>query len=202
MAAGLAERMRRLGIDVVTVREPGGTPAAEHIRQALLDRSNHFTPTSELLFMTAARSHLVETVIRPALEAGRVVLADRFDLSTRAYQGAGRGLDAAVVDSVNRVATGGLQPDLTLVLDIPEGVGQERQRAAGKDQDRLDRESADFHARVVGCYRAAAGPGVRHIDASISPAEVLEASWAALSEAAPQTFAGRPASASLPGRSV
>lgn len=180
--------MKQHGIDVVTVREPGGTPAAEHIRQALLDRGNNFAPSTELLFMTAARSHLVESVIRPALAAGRVVLADRFDLSTRAYQGAGRGIDRAVVESVNRVATGGLEPDLTLVLNIPEGIGQERQRAGGKDQDRLDRESAEFHARVVGCYRAAAGPGVRHIDASASPAAVLEASWAALTEAAPETF--------------
>ena len=188
LAAALVGRMQELGVDPVAVREPGGTPAAEHVRQALLDHRNEFSPAAELLFMTAARAHLVQSVIRPALDAGRVVLADRFDLSTAAYQGGGRGLSADTVATVNSVATGGLRPDLTLVLDITPGIGQSRQRAAGKEQDRLDSESGEFHRRVMQYYRAAAGPGVVHLAADQPAAAVLESAWEAVCQAAPDIF--------------
>jgi dTMP kinase len=182
LANALAGRLRGEGIDPVLVREPGGTPAAEALRAELLDADREWTPEAELLYIAAARADLVARVIRPALGAGRLVLSDRFDLSTRAYQIAGRGLPAAQVEWVNRAATGGLEPDLTLVLDIPPGLGRARQLAGGKAGDRLDREAPAFHARVAAAYRDAAGPGVVHLDATRAPDAVLEAAWARVAD--------------------
>jgi dTMP kinase len=122
----------------------------------------------------------VRQVIRPALAAGHLVLADRFDLSTHAYQVAGRGLPADVVAAANGLATGGLVPDLTLVLDVPDGTGRARQVAAGKRTDRLDDEDPAFHARVSAAYLAARGPGVRHLDAGRAPAQVADDAWEAI----------------------
>jgi dTMP kinase len=188
LAAGLVHRMQSVGWDPVSVREPGGTPAAEAIRAAFLDPSNRFAPRTELLYICAARAHLVQEIIRPALETGRPVVCDRYELSTLAYQGAGRGLDPETVALVNRVATAGLRPHLTLVLDIPAEVGLTRQRARAKAHDRLEREDADFHSRVAAAYLAATGNGVRHLDAVASPAAVLEAAWAEVVAAAPGIF--------------
>ncbi len=188
LSLGLAERMRALGLDPVSVREPGGTPAAEAVRAAFLDPANRFAPHTELLYICAARAHLVQEIIRPALEAGRPVVCDRYELSTLAYQGAGRGLDLNTVTLVNRVATAGLRPHLTLVLDIPPEVGLARQRVGERDHDRLEREDADFHRRVAAAYLAATGDGVRHLNAVASPAAVLEAAWAEVVAAAPATF--------------
>ena len=190
LANALARRMREQGVDPVTVREPGGTPAAERIRECFLDPAVRFDPTTELLYIAAARAHLVQDVIRPALAAGRVVLSDRFDLSTHAYQGAGRGLDPRTIAAVNDVATGGLRPALTLVLDIPAEVGRSRQQAAGKAHDRLEREDPGFHERVTQAYLAAAGDGVRHLDGMLPPDALLEAAWAEVAAAAPGTFMG------------
>jgi dTMP kinase len=182
LAAALAERLREAGADVVPVREPGGTVPAELARQALLDPSSDLDAETELLFVTAARAHLVQAVIRPALEAGRTVLSDRYDLSTMAYQAAGRGLPADVVRTVNRTATRGLIPDLTLVLDVAPAEGRRRQLAVGKGADRFEREDAAFHERVRAAYQAARGEGIVHIDASAAPPLVLEAAWAAIQE--------------------
>lgn len=191
LGAALAARMRDLGLEPVLVREPGGTAAAEHVRQAFLDPASRFEPASELLFVTAARANLVHEVIRPALAAGRVVVSDRFDLSTMAYQGAGRGLDRSTVEFVNRCATGGLAPDVTLVLDLAPGSGRARQLAAGKTQDRMEREDAAFHERVAAAYLQARGPGIFHLDASAPAPAVLEAAWARLMEERPETFGAR-----------
>ena len=195
LAAALAERMREAGLDPVLVRQPGGTPAAERIREAFLDAAVHFEPQTELLYICAARAHLVQEVIRPALAAGRVVISDRYELSTQAYQGAGRGLDRQTVALVNAVATGGLRPHLTLVLDIPAEVGLLRQRESGKVGDRLERADAAFHRRVAAEYLAASGEGVRHLDGELPPDQLLEAAWGALMAAAPERFgatAGNP----------
>lgn len=182
--------MRRDGLEVVSIREPGGTPVAEALRGELLDRDREWTPEAELLYMVTARADLVTHVIRPALAAGKVVLSDRYDLSTMAYQGAGRGLPMDQVRWVNGAATGGLVPDLTLVLDLDPAVGRARQAAAGKGADRLERESVAFHDRVAAAYLAATGPGVHHLKAGASPQTVLESAWRLLSAARPDTFQG------------
>jgi dTMP kinase len=184
----LAERMRASGVDPLVVREPGSTRAAEIARQALLDPEHPVGPLAELFLYLAARADLVQSTIRPALDAGRVVLSDRFALSTEAYQMAGRGLDPALVRAGNQAATGGVRPDLTLILDLAPELGQARQLAAGKRQDRLDRESVDFHRRVVNFYLAVQGEGVRHLDGSLPPDQLLQAAWTEVRAAAPETF--------------
>jgi dTMP kinase len=184
----LAERMRAGKVDPVVVREPGGTHAAEIARQALLDPDHPVGPVAELFFFLAARADLVQTVIQPALAAGRVVLSDRFALTTEAYQMAGRGLDPAMVRAANQAATQGLSPDLTLILSLPPELGQARQVAAGKRQDRLERESMAFHQRVLEYYLAVKGVGVRHLDARLPPDQLLQVAWTEIRNAAPATF--------------
>ena len=177
MVRALGARLLADGVQVLAVREPGGTPVAEAARKLALRSRHEISPAAELFLILAARADLVARHIRPALEAGQVVLADRFDLSTRAYQVAGRRLAAEDVDAALRLATGGLVPDLTLVLDVPVEVGRDRQRKARKVQDRFEREDDAFHERVRAAYRAATGPGVVHLDATPSRKTVLEAAW-------------------------
>jgi dTMP kinase len=184
----LAERMRASGVDPLVVREPGSTHAAEIARRALLDPDHPVGPVAELFFFLAARADLVHTVIQPALAAGRVVLSDRFALTTEAYQMAGRGLDPALVRAGNLAATAGVRPYHTLILDLAPELGQARQLAAGKRQDRLDRESADFHRRVINFYLAVQGDGVRHLDGRLPPDQLLQAAWTEVRAAAPETF--------------
>jgi dTMP kinase len=177
LVRALGARLLADGMQVLQVREPGGTPVAEAARKVALRSRHEISPAAELFLILAARADLVARVIRPALEAGQIVLADRFDLSTRAYQVAGRGLLEDDVDAALRLATGGLVPDLTLVLDIPVEIGRERQRRARKVQDRFEREDDAFHERVRGAYRAAAGPGVVHFDGTSPKPTLLEAVW-------------------------
>jgi dTMP kinase len=184
----LAERMREWQVEPVIVREPGGTRAAEMARQALLDPEHTLGPVAELFFYLAARADLVQTIIRPALLAGRVVLSDRFTMSTEAYQMIGRGLDPQLIQAGNLAATQGIRPDLTLILDLDPELGQARQIAAGKKQDRLDRESAEFHRRVVDYYLAVRGEGVRHLDGRMPPDQLLQAAWSEVRTAAPERF--------------
>jgi dTMP kinase len=185
---GLTERMRQAGLDPVIVREPGGTRAAEIARQAVLDPEHHVGPVAELFFYLAARADLVQQLIRPALAEGKVVLSDRFAMSTEAYQLHGRGLPAEVVLPANRAAADGLVPDLTLILDLSPEVGQARQVAGGKRLDRLDRESREFHRRVAEFYLAVQGEGVRHLDGGMPPDRLLQATWSAVLELAPERF--------------
>jgi dTMP kinase len=173
----LAAQLLADGRPAFTVREPGGTPVAEAARKLALKSQHHIAPAAELFLMLAARADLVEREIRPALEAGKVVVADRFDLSTMAYQVAGRGLPREEVTAALRLATGGLAPDLTLVLDVPVEVGRERQRRSRKEQDRFERQDDAFHERVRAVYQAASGPGVVHLDATRSKQAVQEAAW-------------------------
>lgn len=177
LVRAIGARLLAEGFQVLAVREPGGTPVAEAARKVALRSRHEMSAAAELFLILAARADLVERVIRPALEAGQVVLADRFDLSTRAYQVAGRGLPADEVDAALRLATGGLVPDLTLVLDLPVDLGRERQRRARKVKDRFEREDDAFHERVRAAYARASGPGVVHIDATPSKPMVLEAAW-------------------------
>ncbi len=180
----LAARLLAEGRSVVTVREPGGTPVAEAARKIALKSQHDLSPAVELFLILAARADLVARVIRPELDGGRLVLADRFDLSTRCYQVAGRGLPAEAVDAALQLATGGLVPDLTLVLDVPVDVGRERLRRARKEPDRLERLDDAFHRRVLEAYRRASGPGVVHIDATGTKAVVQDAAWREVSAAA------------------
>jgi len=177
LARWLGVRLTAEGLPVVTVRQPGGTPVAEAARKVALRLPHEMSPAAELFLFLAARADLVFRVIRPALEAGQVVVADRFDLSTLAYQVAGAGLPADDVARAIRLATGGLVPDLTVVLDVPVDVGRARQRAARKVQDRIERQDDAFHRRVLDAYRRATGPGVVHIDATQSRKAVQDAAW-------------------------
>jgi dTMP kinase len=188
LAKPLADRMRMRNVEPVVVREPGGTRAGEIARQALLDPEHPVGTLAELFFYLAARAELVEKVIAPALREGRVVLSDRFALTTEAYQMAGRGIPADVVLSANRAAAGGVRPDLTLILDLPPEVGRARQVAAGKRLDRLDAESAEFHRRVIDYYLAVEGDGVRHLDGRLPPDRLLQAAWDEVVAAAPERF--------------
>lgn len=177
LVAWLASRLLADGWQVVTVREPGGTPVAEAARKVALHSPHDMAPASELFLILAARADVVDQAIRPALDAGQVVLADRFDLSTMAYQVAGRGLPRADVEVANRLATGGLTPDLTLVLDVPVALSRERQRKVRKGQDRLERQDDAFHRRVLEAFRRARGPGVVHLDATPPKKAVQAAAW-------------------------
>jgi dTMP kinase len=170
LAAALAER----GFSVWTTREPGGTRAGEMIRPILLGQQhNSLSPWTEALLFTAARAQLVDEVIQPRLHRGEVVLCDRFIDSTLAYQGFGRGLDLDDLQRLQAQATGGLTPDLTLLLDLPVEAGLAR--IPPRAQDRLDRETIAFHERVHAGYRAMAAQDEhrwRTIDASSDPDQV------------------------------
>jgi len=182
--ARLAARLGRRGLDPLVTREPGGTPVAEGIRALLLDPALEPGAVPEALLMEAARAELVATVIRPALAAGRLVLCDRYADSTLAYQGAGRGLDLAMLVEWNRIATGGLVPDLTLLFDLDPAVGLSRREDASGVPNRLDRESLAFHTRVRAQYLALsrAEPGRFAVIAAAQAPDIIEAqAWAALS---------------------
>jgi dTMP kinase len=176
----LIERVRAAGADPVSVREPGGTPAAEALRTELLDVERPWTAEQELLYVTTARADTMAKIVLPALEGGRLVISDRYEMSTRAYQGAGRGVDPEHLEWVNRAATGGLVPDLTLVLDIDAEAGMERLRNTGRYQNRLDLESLEFHRRVSEYYRSVSGPGIMHLNATDPPGALLDASFRAI----------------------
>jgi dTMP kinase len=188
----LANWMGHLGLSVTSTREPGGTAVGEAVRAVLLDRNELDIPAeTELLLMLAARAAFVRQVVRPTLAKGGVVLADRFSLSTLAYQGDGRGLDLAEVRRMDAFARGGLEPDLTLVLELSPEEGGKRQRAAGKGRDRMERAGDEFHARVAAGYRELAGSGdarVRALDAQGTPDAVQERVRDALRQAFPGTF--------------
>ncbi|HEX9703664.1 MAG TPA: dTMP kinase [Gemmatimonadales bacterium] len=186
----LVARLRDEGRMVLAVREPGGTPVAEAARKLALESRHEMSDAAELFLILAARADLVARVVRPALEEGRLVLADRFDLSTLCYQVAGRGLNRNDVEAALRLATGGLAPDLQLVLDVTVAVGRERQRIAGKSQDRFEREDDGFHERVRRAYADARGPGIVHLDATQPPDKVQAAAWREIAAATALTTRG------------
>jgi dTMP kinase len=192
LARWLVERLRAQQQPVRAVHEPGGTPVADAARKVVLNSPHDMSPVAELFLILAARADLVERVIRPALAAGEIVLSDRFTLSTIAYQVAGRGLPAEDITAALRLATGGLEPDLTLVLDVPVEVGRARQRQAGKSQDRFEREGDAFHERVRDAYRRASGQGIVHLDAAQTFTTVQEAAWRHIAAAAAPSIRGLP----------
>jgi dTMP kinase len=169
--------LQRAGHTVCATREPGGTPLAERVRQVVLDRGPEpVSPVTETLLMFAARSLHVQNVIVPALARGEWVVCDRFTDATRAYQGAGRGVDAALIDTLAQVVHDGLVPDCTLLLDLPVAAGLSRARARpGTDTDRFESEEAAFFEKVRAGYLALARAEprrVRIIDTTLPLAEV------------------------------
>jgi dTMP kinase len=187
----LSKYLREGGFEVVHVREPGSTALGERIRALVLDESGlGIPPRSELFLMLAARAAFVEQVVMPALRQGRIVISDRFELSTLAYQGAGRGIPYDQVSMCNHIATGGRSPDATILLDLPPTEGFRRQVAAAKRPDRLEGETHDFHDRVAIGYRVLADrvEGLIRVDGEGSIAEVHERVVAALAKRFPETF--------------
>ncbi len=155
----LADYLRSIGLEVLLLREPGGTPIGEEIRQILLDqRSGEMTAETELFLFEAARAQLVREVIRPALDAGTWVISDRFHDSSIAYQGYGRGLPLELVTALNDLAIGGTVPDLTILLELdPKALAarMDKRHRSGQN-DRIDLESDQFKKRVSEGFRAIA----------------------------------------------
>src|SRR5216110_3647562 len=150
--------LTRHGVAVRLTREPGGTPLAEHVRRIALERGTEtVSPVTETLLMFAARALHVENLIRPALARREWVVCDRFTDATRAYQGGGRGVDAGLIDALARSVHGGLEPDCTLLLDLPVRVGLARARARqGATADRFEAETVGFFEKVREGYLALA----------------------------------------------
>ena len=157
--SGKSTQARRLvgallakGVRVLHKREPGGTGVAEKVREILLDPSLHVTPTAELFLYEASRAQHTEEVLKPALESGHVIVCERYTMSTDAYQGAGRGLGLKTTAALNRIATGGLTPDMTFVLDIPETEFSKRDQS--RKLDRLELETEKFKRLVRKAYHS------------------------------------------------
>ncbi len=175
----LSKRLQAYGIEPLVIREPGGTPVGEQIREILLERPLEMEPLTELLLYEASRSELTRTVLRPALQAGQVVLADRFAMASLAYQGYGRGLDLTLVRHFNTIATEGIEPSMTIILDVPVEVALARKRSAF---DRLERAGLEFHERVRRGYRELAQqtPGSLLLDGTRPASELAEQIWKAV----------------------
>jgi dTMP kinase len=184
LAASLRDALVTRGINARLLREPGGVPAAERVRALVKDPELRIDARAEALLYAAARAQLVEEALEPLLAQGAWVLLDRFVDSSLAYQGAGRGLGVEQVRAINEFATGGRQPDRTLLLLIDPSIGRTRSRARGGGLDRLEREPQDFFDRISRAYSELAErepERVRSIDATRPEGEVLDAALAAIS---------------------
>lgn len=156
-AALLAESLRARGLDVVACRDPGGTALGDRLRAILLDRSTtHLTLRAEMLLYMASRAQLVDEIVRPALDAGKVVVSDRYLLANIVYQGFAGGLSVDEIGWVGMAATGGLLPDLTLILDVPAELAKAR---VGQARDRIEDRPDDYRARVRDGFLRAAHDG-------------------------------------------
>lgn len=177
-AARLADSLRALGHPVFLTREPGGTPAAEQLRAILLNsRTESLAAETEAFVILAARRQHVDHVVAPALKQGAIVLCDRFTDSTLAYQGYARGLDPKSLRTMNRWATGGLAPDLTLLFDLPVATGLRRRQSDRAGQNRLDRETRRFHERVRAGFLQLARrepSRIKRIDAARAPETIAQ----------------------------
>lgn len=184
--ATVKQYLESRGHQVVCTREPGGTPLAEQLRSLVkqADLQEQITPETELLLMYASRVQLLTNVIRPALSAGNWVLADRHDLSSRAYQGGGRQLGDQLIDTLRLAVLGNTRPDLTLYLDLDPALGLARAASRG-ELDRIEQEQLSFFQRTRAKYLEIAGkePNIVVIDASQPLAEVQQALLTALAAA-------------------
>jgi dTMP kinase len=188
LARSLVGELAARGHPAELVREPGGVEVSERIRALLIDPALPVTPRAEALLYAAARAQLVEQLLEPRLAAGAVLVLDRFVDSSLAYQGAGRGLGLEQVALVNRFATGPLQPDRTLLLEIPAALGRARKQALRQEPDRLELEGEEFFAEIARAYRELARSQperIRTIDATSPPDAVLRAALEALSDLLP-----------------
>jgi dTMP kinase len=176
-AARLADALRDAGAPAVIVREPGATWLGEKIRGLLLDAHVDIDHRAEVFLFLAARAQLVPD-IREHLTAGTTVIADRFLLSTYAYQVAGRGLPAELVQCANTLAVGDLVPDLTLLLSLPVGAGMARKQSSGAKQDRMERAGVDFHDRVAAAFEACVSPAWQRTHPECGPIVGIDASGA------------------------
>lgn len=185
LVKSLSDALGSHGVAVLATREPGGTPLAEQLRSLVLARGpERISAEAEVLIMFAARAVHVENLIRPALAAGTWVICDRFTDATRAYQGAGRGVDAQLIEHLAGAVHSGLWPDRTLLLDLPVELGLARARARRGEPDRFESEQQRFFERVRDGYLAIARAEparVRCIDASATAEAVQSQAWAALS---------------------
>jgi dTMP kinase len=184
-ADALEEFVRERGREVVRSLEPGGTELGQEIRHLLLHRKGDVSPRSEALLYAADRAHHVATKIRPALEAGKVVIVDRYLDSSVAYQGAGRELETKEVRDLSLWATNGLLPDVTVLLDLDPAVARDRRDQTGTEPDRLEREKIEFFSAVRKCYlELAANEPDRFlvIDATFSKDEIQKLIRARVSE--------------------
>jgi dTMP kinase len=193
LADSLARELAARGVPVELLREPGGVDVSERIRALVKDPALAVTPRTEALLYAAARAQLCEQLLQPLLDAGTLVLLDRFVDSSLAYQGAGRALGVAEVRAINSFATGPLAPDRTLLLRISPAAGRLRQQERAEAPDRLEREGEDFFAAIAAAYDqlAAAEPQrIRTIDAAQPPAAVLSDALAAIADLLPAGVRG------------
>ncbi|MEI8102797.1 MAG: dTMP kinase [Chlorobium sp.] len=192
----LVHFLTKEGVDVLTLREPGGTPAAEKIRTILLDTSHKVTPVGELLLFSASRAELVHNVVKPALREGKTVILDRFFDSTTAYQGYGRGIDLDLLQSVISIATCGITPDITFYLDLEPEEALKRKFAKSsiplafesKELDRMERSGIDFYRKVQQGYLEIIRQNPERfisLDALLPVGELHQQITAILSESAP-----------------
>ena len=186
----LAQWLAGAGILHRLTREPGGTPLGEAIRSLVL-HGEHMSVESELLLVLAARSAHVREVVRPALAAGQIVVCDRYELSTFAYQALGRGLDLEQVKALNHFATDGLHADLTIVVDVPLDVGAERRASSRSSDDRIESAGKEFLARVTEAYRLLSREtsDVVLVDGTAAPESVQAEIRRLLQARFPETFA-------------
>jgi len=185
LVQALTEELVRRGLSVEAMREPGGVEASERIRALVKDAALQMGGRAEALLYAAARAQLVRERLRPALEAGSIVLLDRFTDSSLAYQGAGRELGMQEVAAINRFATAGLVPDRTLLLRIDPAAGRERQRGRALAPDRLELEEEAFFARIARGYdelAQAEAQRIRVLDASLPQEELLREALAAIDD--------------------
>lgn len=183
-ALRLVEHLRALGIETIRTREPGGSPGAEAIRSLVVSgETEAWSPMTETLLMYAARSDHLERTIRPALEAGRWVVCDRFADSSRAYQGAGGGVPPQVIEAIDAAVVGADQPDLTLVFDLPVEVGLDRAFGRGLFETRFETKGLAFHQRLRDGFAEIARDHPARcvmIDADADPDTVEARLWAAV----------------------
>jgi len=191
----LAARLQQRGVPYILTREPGGTPIGESIRELLqfAPHNSNMTSESELLLFEASRSQLVREVIKPALERGVCVIADRFFDSTTIYQGAARKLDREIIERLNAFAVGDCVPDITFVLDVDAATAEARMQHQPRRADRMEQQPAEFYERVREGYRDLAAHEPKRIiliDGSRNPDEIEREIWGMLSDRFPMLRTG------------